>query len=166
MEMYPRKFEVDQNEGLYIYEATIPGILIKLGLKYITRFGTYVALSGVTYDIQKMSDKDFQKAKNGYGDSVDANIMSPYFPDNIKVNGEPLGLFTWYSLAAPESLVRGAMALSPLMHLVIHRNHPTPHTIWDAMNAYLLKIGKIQHVEPLRGPISLVTRNSHSATPS
>jgi 2',3'-cyclic-nucleotide 2'-phosphodiesterase (5'-nucleotidase family) len=146
MEMYPRKFEENQNEGLYVYEAKIPGILVELGLKYVIKFGLYVEMTGVTYDMKKMSDKDFAKARGHYMGTPDANIMTQFFPDNIKVNGAPLKKFHWYTLAAPESLVRGALALSPLMKYIIRNAHPTEHTIWDAMNFHLLKIGKIQKV--------------------
>jgi 2',3'-cyclic-nucleotide 2'-phosphodiesterase (5'-nucleotidase family) len=152
MEMYPRKFEYDQNEGLYVYEADVPGILIKIGLQYITKYGMYVSFSGVTYDLNRMTDKDFAKARMKVAGTPDADLMTPYFPSNIKINGEPVKAFSWYTLAGPESLVRGAMALSPLMAIVIHRPHPTTHTIWDAMNFHLLKTGKVTKMDSPTGP--------------
>lgn len=146
MEMYPRKFETDQNEGLYVYKADIPGFLISIGLKYVIRFGLYVEMHGVTYDMNKMSDHQYEKEKTKFAGTPDERLLTKFFPSNIQIKGEPLHNFKWYTLSAPESLVRGALSLSPFMKLLIHRAHPTSHTIWDAMNFHLLKIHKIEEV--------------------
>jgi hypothetical protein len=144
MEMYPRKFEQDQNEGLYVYEASIPGIFIEGALKYAVRFGFYVEFDGLTYDLEKMTDENFEKAKKKYSGSSRAGLMTQYYPDHIRIRGQPVNSFKWYRFAAPESLIRGALSSSPLMKLLIRKVHPTSHTIWDAMNFYLLKVGKIE----------------------
>jgi 2',3'-cyclic-nucleotide 2'-phosphodiesterase (5'-nucleotidase family) len=152
MEMYPRKFELSQNEGLYIYQGMVPGILFKIGLSYSIRYGMYVSASGLSYDIEKLSDQDFTKLKKKYAGTADEHIVTPYFPTHFKINGIPLRDFHWYNTVAPESLVRGAWGLSSLTKLVIRDGHPTPHTFWDAMNFYLLKTGNIPHMDAAAKP--------------
>lgn len=143
MMMYPRKFEASQNEGLYIYQTSVFGILLKIGLEYSIKFGNYVALSGITYDLKKLSNADFAKLKAKYAGSLNENAVTPYYPSNILVHGQPLDLDHKYSVSAPESLIRGALALSPLVQLVLNQVHRTPHTIWDASFQYLAQIKKI-----------------------
>jgi 2',3'-cyclic-nucleotide 2'-phosphodiesterase (5'-nucleotidase family) len=152
MEMYPRKFESDQNEGLYIYEASVPGLILKIGLDYAVRFGMYVGTSGLTYDLGRLSDYEYAKLRKQYAGTVDENIVTPFFPMNIKVGGYPLKSLHWYDTVAPESLVRGAWGITSLSKLVLRRGHATAHTIWDAMNFYLLKTGKIPAMARIPGP--------------
>ena len=152
IEMYPRKFERDQNQGLYVYEAKVPGILIRIGLNYAVRFGTHLEMSGVTYDLEKISPEKYKELKDKYADSSAENIVTPYRVRNIKVGGKPLKGLYWYKVAAPESLVRGAFGVSIFTHLVIRQAKPTHFTLWEAMIAYLHKTRLIPKREVDLGP--------------
>jgi 2',3'-cyclic-nucleotide 2'-phosphodiesterase (5'-nucleotidase family) len=147
-QMYPRKLEVAQNEGLYLYEATLPGLLVTIGVKYALRFGFYLSTSGIDYDIAKLSDSEFAALKAKYVGTADYASVTPYYPMNIKINGAPIRALHWYSVGAPEFLVRGLFGLTSLAHLVVHGAHPTTHTIWESLETYLAKIGTIKRVSP------------------
>lgn len=148
MEMYPRKFEVEQNEGLYVYQARIPGWIIALGLKYAVKFGTFLSFSGLTFDVETLTDEQYDAEKQSLvrSDSMKQYSLTPYRASGILVNGEPLRMFRSYTVAMPESLLRGAWGISSLTKLVITGGHPTPHTIWDAMNHYLYKVKTIRKI--------------------
>ncbi len=147
MEMYPRKFEADQNEGLYVYQARVPGFLITIALKFAMQFGMFISSSGLTYDLAMLDPTDFDKLQKKYTGNGSYAALTPYYPTNIRVNGEPLQSLRWYSAAGPESLVRGAFGITELLKLVVRDAYPTPHTIWDVMNAYLLKKGSIDKLK-------------------
>ncbi|MBC7396707.1 MAG: metallophosphoesterase [Bdellovibrionales bacterium] len=147
MEMYPRKFDVEQNVGLFVYEARVPGILIEIALKYAMKFGEYISTSGITYEVNRMSNSDFEQMKKSLINDHSYTALTPYFPSNILIGGKPLKSMQWYSSAAPESLVLGGFGISPLLKLIVRNAHASPHTIWDAMNASLLKsktLGKLR----------------------
>ncbi len=146
MMMYPRKFESSQNEGLYVYQARVPGVILKIGLKFALKFGAYVATSGITYDIKTLSDKDYAKLKKNNGGNLSA--LTPYYPDNMRVNGEKLKNLKMYTVSVPESLIRGAFGITSLTKLVLRHAERTSHTIWDSMSAYLTKIKVIKRAGP------------------
>ncbi len=143
MEMYPRKFEAEQTEGLYIYRANIPGLLITLGIRYALKYGSFVSFSGVTYDVEKLDNIEFAKLRNKVAGTSDEGSITPYYPVNIRLNGQPIKPLHWYSMAAPESFIRGAFGLTPMVKLILLHPHPTSHTLWDAMNFSLLRTGNI-----------------------
>jgi 2',3'-cyclic-nucleotide 2'-phosphodiesterase (5'-nucleotidase family) len=148
MEMYPRKFEVEQNEGLYIYEARVPGWVLSLGLKYAVKFGMFLSFSGLTFDVYPLSDAEFAKEQKSFEGSIKQFTVTPYRIKNIKVNGQPIRALHSYTVAMPESLIRGAWGITPLTKLILKGGHPTNHTLWDAMNHYLYKIKTIKRIRP------------------
>lgn len=143
MELYPRKFEQEQNEGLYVYTGKLPGIAIKIGLEYAMRYGSFLSFSGLTYDLAALNDADFKRLKDRHQGKDSARNLTRYVPKNIRINGEPLRKFRWYTTATTESLVRGAFGITPLAKLLFRKARATPHTIWNAMEARLRKIGTI-----------------------
>jgi hypothetical protein len=143
MELYPRKFEQEQNEGLYVYTGKLPGIAIKIGLEYAMRYGSFLSFSGLTYDLSSLNDADFKRLKDRHQGKGSARNLTRFVPKNIRINGEPLRKFRWYTTATTESLVRGAFGITPLAKLLFRKARATPHTIWNAMEARLRKIGTI-----------------------
>jgi len=146
MEMYPRKFEVAQNEGLYVYEARIPGWVLALGLKYAVKFGAFLSFSGLTFDVYQVSNSQWKHDQKEYRDSIKQFSVTPYRVRNIQVDGAPICRFCSYTVAAPESLIRGAWGITSLTKLIIRDGHPTPHTIWDAMTFHLYRIKTIEPI--------------------
>lgn len=155
MEMYPRKFEADQNQGLYVYKARIPGFVLALGLKFAVKYGLFSSFSGIDYQEQKISDEQFalelKKAK-----PADRELLTRVRAKRITVNGVRICLTCSYDVAAPESLIRGAYAISPLVRLVIWGGKRTPVTIWQAFESHLRDIRVIralddaEHFQPNR----------------
>ena len=146
MQMYPRKLEVTENQGLSVYEGSLPGIAVTVGLKYALRFGFFLSTSGISYDTQKLSDVAFASLKAKYAGTADADSVTPYYPTNIKINERSVKALYWYRFAAPEFVIRGAFGITPLAHLIIRGAHPTPVTIWDSMQSYLAKVGVIKRM--------------------
>ena len=146
MEMYPRKLNVEQNEGLYVYEFKIPGWALKLALKLVVQFGYDLSISGLDYKTIKMTDQDFLDEKNSYAGTWKAKALTPYQLDthSILIDGRPLKLLKNYRVAAPEFIVRGAYAISFLTRLVMLGGKPTPLTVWDVSEQYLTKIKNIK----------------------
>jgi 5'-nucleotidase / UDP-sugar diphosphatase len=142
MEMYPRKFEADQNEGLYVYRARIPGLAISLGVKFAVKYGLFVSLGGVDYEVEKLSDAEYNLEKAKLPAS-DRESLTQFRAKNITINGNRICALCFYDAAVPESLLRGAYGISPLTRLVIRHGHRTDQTIWKAMEAHLKDIGTI-----------------------
>ena len=143
MMMYPRKFEAEQNQGLYVYQARIPGLAVKIGLQYSLKFGNYVAMSGVTYDVKKLSAEAYAALKQKYAGTANADAVTPYYAENIKIKNKDVQDFEYYTVATPESLARGAYGITELMKLILIDAKPTSQTIWDSTSTYLTKIGTI-----------------------
>ncbi len=132
MEMYPRKFEVGQNEGLYIYRARIPGWVIKLAIRYAVKFGYSLAYSGLHIDTEDQFDPSSSKSTQ--------HLMAKKRLKDIRVRGNKIKPFKQYSVAMSETLIRGAWGVSPLTRLIIRWGRPTRHTIWDATANHLKHI--------------------------
>ena len=143
MEMYPRKLNVEQNEGLYVYRARIPGWVLKIALKMAVKYGYELSLSGVEYTTYTLKEDDYSAEKGAMKDPWEKSALSNERVDTISINGEPIRTFKKYRVAMPEFFVRGAYAISALTRLVIRDGRPTEFTIWDAAAAYLTKIGVI-----------------------
>ena len=156
MEMYPRKLNVEQNEGLYVYQFRMPGWAINLALKLAVQFGYDLSMSGIQYQTYQITDEEYQSEKNALGDSWKAKAMTKnrLVYKSIQVNGYPLRKFKKYRIATPEFVVRGAYAISFLTRLVMRGGHPTPFTIWDASERYLSKIKKIEQTADLKTEVS------------
>jgi 5'-nucleotidase len=148
MELYPRKFEQEQNEGLYVYTGKLPGIAIKIGLEYTMRYGIFLSFSGLTYDLAALNEQEFSDLKKRYTGRDAKRFLTRYYPKNIRINGKPLRKWHWYTTATTESLVRGAYGITPLAKLLFRKGKATPHTIWDTMERYLRKIGTIRALNP------------------
>jgi 2',3'-cyclic-nucleotide 2'-phosphodiesterase (5'-nucleotidase family) len=148
MEMYPRKFEQEQNEGHYVYTTKIPGIAIKIGLEYSMRYGYFLSTSGVTYDLVALSDAEYDRLRARHNGRDSKRYLTRFVPKNIKINGEPLRKWRWYRTATSESLVRGAFGITPLAKLLFINARVSPHTIWNAMETHLRKIGTIVALNP------------------
>jgi len=146
MEMYPRKLNVEQNEGLYVYHFKIPGWALKLALKLAVQFGYEPALSGIEFTTFQINEEQYQFEKESLGDSWKAKALTKdrLTAGSILINGKPLKLFKKYRVAAPEFVVRGAYAISFLTRLVMRNGKPTNSTIWDASEQYLAKIKTIK----------------------
>jgi 2',3'-cyclic-nucleotide 2'-phosphodiesterase (5'-nucleotidase family) len=142
IEMYPRKFENAQDEGLYVYRAYVPGWLLSLGIKIAMRYGFNLSLSGITYDFEKMNTADFEKLKAKIPEGGQA--VSQYSVKRLKVNGKPINLLSNYDLAMPESLLRGAYGISSLLKIIVRHGRSSGVTIWDASAEYLKKIKVIK----------------------
>jgi 5'-nucleotidase len=146
MEMYPRKLNASQNEGLYVYQFSIPGWMLKIALKLAVKFGYPLSLSGVNYKTASISDAQYGTEKEKLGDNWKAKALTRYRlqDSSIQINGKPLKYFKQYKVATPEFVVRGAYAISFLTKLVVRWGKPTKHTIWDASANYLSKIKVIR----------------------
>ena len=148
MEMYPRKFEKERNQGLWVYTAETPGVAIQVGLEYALRFGIYLSLGGVSFDLGKLSDLEFESLRQQYAGRPEQISLTPYYPKNIKVLGQPILKWRWYSIATTEALIRGAFGITHLSALVFHHAYSTGHTVWDALSDHLRKIGVIRALGP------------------
>ena len=127
MELYPRKFEVEQNEGLYIYQAKIEGWILDLAIRYAANSAKYIEFSGVT----------FERADPVKWLDIRQNIK------DIRISGEKICLACSYEVAMPESLLRGAYGVSKELSLIMRNGKPTTHTIWEAGADYLKHIKTI-----------------------
>lgn len=154
MEMYPRKLNVEQNEGLYVYRFRIPGWALKIALYLAVKFGYELSTSGIEYTTEDISDEQFEAEKSALGDSWKAAMLTPTRVTSITIGGQPIRLFRKYTVATPEFLVRGAYAISWLTRLVIRGGHPTHYSIWDASEKYLSKIGVIREPKAKAAPWS------------
>ena len=148
MEMYPRKLNAEQNEGLYVYRFKVPGWALKIVLQLSIQFGYELSLSGVSYQKTTVGDEQFQSEQKAFGNSWKANALNKerLIGNSILINGYPLRLLKNYSVAAPEFIVRGAYAISFLTRLIIMHGRPSPYTIWDASTQYLRKVKNIENV--------------------
>jgi 2',3'-cyclic-nucleotide 2'-phosphodiesterase (5'-nucleotidase family) len=146
MEMYPRKLNAEQNEGLYVYQFRIPGWALKLALNLAIQFGYDLSTSGIEFKKNTISDEQFLVEQHSYGESWKAKALTKerLASNSILINGRPLKLFKKYRVATPEFVVRGAYAISWLTRLVMRGGRPSQYTIWDASEKYLAKIKTIQ----------------------
>jgi 2',3'-cyclic-nucleotide 2'-phosphodiesterase (5'-nucleotidase family) len=162
MEMYPRKLEGDQNQGLYVYSAKMPGFAIAIGLKYAVKYGLFTSFSGLDYREQKLTDAEYaaelKKAK-----PEDREIITRVRAKRITVNGARICLTCTYDIALPEFLVRGAYGITPLSRLVIWSGKRTPITIWSAFERHLRDIGVIRALDDGEHFIPNRFRNSYVA---
>ena len=156
MEMYPRKLNAEQNEGLYVYHFKIPGWALQLALKIAVQFGYEPALSGVEFKTFQINDEEYLVEKDSLGASWKAKALTKIRlnASSILINGKPLKLFKKYRVAAPEFVVRGAYAISFLTRLVMRNGKPTSTTIWDASEKYLSKIKTIKADPSLKTEVS------------
>jgi 2',3'-cyclic-nucleotide 2'-phosphodiesterase (5'-nucleotidase family) len=150
MELYPRKFEQEQNEGLYVYTGELPGVAIKIGLEYTMRFGIYLSFSGLDYEVGKLTDEEFSRLKARYRGTSKEKLVTPYFPMNIRINHTPIDRWHWYSASVPEALVRGAFGITRFAGLIFRHSSRSEHTLWNTFSDYL---SKIKVIEPL--PVGL-----------
>lgn len=145
MDMYPRKFEADQAQGLSVYRARIPGFVIALGIKFATKYGLFVSFSGVDYKPTKLTETEYAKEYKKATESK-RDMMGRYRAKDITVNGNKVCLLCTYNVAAPESLIRGAYGISFLTRLVIWGGKRSEKTIWDAFEEHLSKIKVIRRL--------------------
>lgn len=146
MEMYPRKFESDQNQGLYVYHARTPGLILALALKFAVKYGLYASFSGVGYKPIKLTDAEYQRALKKEK-SGDKEFLTRYRAKEITVNGQKICLTCVYEIAAPESVVRGAYGISPLTRLILWSGRRSSVTIWQALEKHLRDIKVIKPLE-------------------
>jgi len=152
MEMYPRKLNVEQNEGLYVYHARIPGWVLKLALKLTVKYGYDLSTSGIDYTTYFLNDEDFAAEKQAVAGTWKEVMLSNERLLDASINGRPIRTFEKYNLAVPEFFVRGAYAITFLSRLLIRHGRPTAYTIWDASADYLSEIGVLHDLDPPKGP--------------
>lgn len=150
MQMYPRKFEADQNEGLYVYRARVPGFVIQLGVKFAVKYGIFVSFDGITYDVEKLSDSEFEKEKSKLA-AEERESITAFRAKDIKIAGNKLCWYCFYDTAMPESLLRGAYGISPLTRLIIRHGHRTDQTIWKAFEKHLKDVQIIRALKDSDG---------------
>lgn len=210
IEMYPRKFESWKNEGWMIYKAWVPGWLIKFGIRYAVKYGFFISMGGVKYDVVQLTDEEYDARVKRAKAQNKSTQMSHYKAINIRMTDDqprPLRMapilskeelrdletdqdttdqdttieqdetplltpdlaesklltsngqsqnesqneicnFCWYSVSAPEGLIRGAYGVTKLTHLIIRKGHSIGVSLWDSFQAHLAKIGVIQPIEP------------------
>ncbi len=144
IEMYPRKFEESHQGGLYVYQTRVPGWALWLIARFGVKWGVYLSMSGLSYDIERISDRKLERLQKKYAGTVKEGLMTPYRATQISFQGEKICKLCSYHVAMSESLVRGAYAISPLTKLIMKDGHATPVTIWGAMTQRLKEIGTIQ----------------------
>jgi len=146
MEMYPRKLNAAQNEGLYVYHFKIPGWILKIALKLVVKFGYTLSSSGIEYKTSNVSDSEYEAEKRQFTGSWKAFALTKtrLKEDTILIDGKPLKPFRKYTVAAPEFIVRGAYAISFLTRLALRDGKPTSTTIWEASKKHLSDIKVIR----------------------
>lgn len=164
MEMYPRKLNVEQNEGLYVYRFKTPGWILKIALNVAVKLGYELSTSGIEFKTYEVSEEEFQADKAKMGDNWKAKALTHdrLVTSSILINGKPLKLFKRYRVAAPEFLVRGAYAISFLTRLVLQGGRPSPYTIWDASKLYLGKIKTIRDGQDFQKELSSAGEYPHT----
>lgn len=148
MEMYPRKLNVEQNEGLYVYTFKIPGWALKLALNLAVKFGYDLSMSGIEYNTYFIDEQQLAAEQNELKSSWKGRALTDerLTQTSITIGGKPLKLFKHYRVATPEFVIRGAYAISWLTRLVLRHGRPTYFTMWDAAEQYLAKIRNIPEI--------------------
>jgi 2',3'-cyclic-nucleotide 2'-phosphodiesterase (5'-nucleotidase family) len=148
MQMIPRKFEVEQNEGWYVYQVFVPGWFIKLGVKFAVEFGYYLGTSGLTYQIRPLPADQLLDAQAHYQSlSIHAKLSS-FRAHDLRINDLPICNRCWYQVATPEGTVRGAYGITPLTELFLRNGRSSGVTMWDALAKSMLSAGTLDSFDP------------------
>jgi len=117
----PRVFDVTEKFGWTIYTAQIKGMWLRLVFETLIHFGKPLTFSGITMETQKSS--------------LGVNYKS------IRINGEPVNPFKYYSVAFTEGIVRGAAGASSHTAKILHNPKNTNFLIWNTLEEKVLGNG-------------------------
>ncbi|MFT6069224.1 MAG: 2',3'-cyclic-nucleotide 2'-phosphodiesterase (5'-nucleotidase family) [Bacteriovoracaceae bacterium] len=115
---HPRWFDFNDEEGWFVYRATIKGFWIKWMFKAVMNLGIPLTFSGIDFEWKK-------------------NIFGKYTVKNLRIKGKKIKSFKNYELALPEGIVRGGFRISPLVGLLLKKAHRTPVTVVGALEKKL-----------------------------
>jgi len=126
MELFPRIFNFDHGMGWTVWVTYIRGYVLKALLRSGVQleFPYTLSMSGVSFDRVHV---------NGVADV-----------DNVKVNGEALGLTGWYSVAIPEGIGRGSKEVPTRIGGYLAGTKDTQIPIWTAIENRLRRVGRIR----------------------
>jgi 5'-nucleotidase / UDP-sugar diphosphatase len=124
MNSHPRWFDFKDKFGWYVYRAKVPGVLIKAVFQAVMNLGIPLSISGVTFKWKK-------------------NIFGKKVVRNIRINGKRIRWWKGYDMAFPEGVIRGGLAISPLVGWILRKSYRTKVTVFDAIEAKIKRDGTI-----------------------
>ena len=124
MNAHPRWFDFNDIMGWKVYKAEVSGFLLKILFKTVMNLGLPLSISGVTFDWYK-------------------NPWGKYRVKNLKIKGKRIKFFKNYTLALPEGIVRGGLAISPLIGLILKKSERTSIDVMDAIKWKLEREGGV-----------------------
>jgi 2',3'-cyclic-nucleotide 2'-phosphodiesterase (5'-nucleotidase family) len=116
---FPRVFDLEDIYGWHIYQTNVRGYLLHMAINTVMEFGLPLYFSGIDFKFKKKNGKNGVKAYD------------------FRIKGKKINPFKSYTLAVPEGIIRGAMAISPLTKLLFQRSRKTPALIWNALEINL-----------------------------
>ena len=124
MELYPRKFESEQNPGLAIYRCKMRGAFLTAAIQYAHNHQRHLEVAGITYD--EIPDGKTTRLRN------------------FKIQGRRVCPSHYYTMAVPEISIRGIYSMSKFSSWFIRGGKTTGITIWGASERYLELIKTIE----------------------
>ena len=117
----PRVFDLSEKFGWTIYTTQIKGMWLRLVFETLMHFGQPLTFSGITMEIEK--------------NNLGLNYKS------IRINGEPVNPFKYYSVAFTEGIVRGAAGVSSHTANILHNPQNTNFLIWNTLEEKVVENG-------------------------
>ncbi|MBT6325087.1 MAG: hypothetical protein HOJ35_03905 [Bdellovibrionales bacterium] len=114
----PRTFEFENLFGYNVYTAKIKGLWVGLVFKVVMRFGLPLYISGITFDYKKKGDNKYKVS-------------------NLKVHGKRLKMFKRYNVGMSEAIIRGGIAITPWVKLLLNKPRNTLISMWEALEERL-----------------------------
>jgi 5'-nucleotidase / UDP-sugar diphosphatase len=124
MNAHPRFFDFTDLFGWKVYKAKVNGFMLKTLFKVVMNFGLPLSISGITFDWYETP-------------------WGKYRVKNLKIKGKHIHPFRSYDLALPEGIVRGGLAISPLVGLLLRKSERTNIDVIDAIRWKLERDGGI-----------------------
>lgn len=124
MNAHPRWFDFSDIMGWKVYKAEVSGFLLRSIFKAVMNFGLPLSISGITFDWYKTP-------------------WGKYWVKNLRIKGKRVKLFKNYTLALPEGIVRGGLAISPLVGLILKKSERTSLDIVETIKWKLQREGGV-----------------------
>ena len=114
----PRTFEFDRHFGYNVYATRIRGVWISLIARVALRFGLPMFFSGLTFDYKIIGDSRY---------------TFKYKIKNLRYKGKRINPFKNYKVALSEAIIRGGMAITPFVKLILKYSEDYKIPMWLAI---------------------------------
>ncbi len=121
---HPRWFEFSDLLGWKVYKAEVSGFFLKAVFKVVMNLGLPLSISGITFDWFKVP-------------------WGKYWIKNLRIKGKRINPFKNYTITLPEGIVRGGLAITPLVGFLLKNSERTNLDIVEAVKWKLQRDGGV-----------------------